>query len=98
MHASFICNNGTVEDGFTALFTFAAEHFVICISSRMLKRVTRRKPMDMKKADDDKRKFDNDNSVNWNRVYFLGVLTGQYPVFIIIIIIIIIIMYSIQIN
>jgi hypothetical protein len=37
--------------------------------------------MDMKKADDDKRKFDNDNPINWNRVYFLGVLTLQYPVF-----------------
>ena len=46
-----------------------------------VKRVTRKKPMDMKKADVDKRKFDDGNSVNWNRVYFLGALTVQYPVF-----------------
>jgi hypothetical protein len=36
MHASFICNNGTVDEGFRALFTFAAEQFVICVRLRML--------------------------------------------------------------
>ena len=36
MYASFICNNGTVDGGFTALFTLAAENFVICVGSRML--------------------------------------------------------------
>jgi hypothetical protein len=34
VHASFICNNGTVDEGFTALFTFAAEHFVVCVGNK----------------------------------------------------------------
>jgi hypothetical protein len=36
--------------------------------------------MDLRKADDDKRKFDNETSSNWSFVYYLGVLSAQYPV------------------
>jgi len=52
MHASFICNNGAVDKGFRALFTFAAERFVIFCKLANVERVTRKKPVNMKRADD----------------------------------------------